>query len=106
MFRTRQKKVTAVVIGLAVIFLSHAVAVGRWTRGNFEVHVFQVGQADSQLIVGPTGRTLLIDVGELSWNSSRGAQLVAIEGADPTVAGLGYRLAFFSRLTRKWRKQG
>ncbi len=77
MFRTRQKKVTAVVIGLAVIFLSHAVAVGRWTRGNFEIHVFQVGQADSQLIVGPTGRTLLIDVGELNWNSGRGARLVA-----------------------------
>jgi beta-lactamase superfamily II metal-dependent hydrolase len=79
MFRTRQKKVTAIVISLVVLFVfgSHAVAVGTWTRGNFEIHVFQIGQADSQLIVSPKGKTLLIDVGELSWNSGQGAQLVA-----------------------------
>jgi hypothetical protein len=79
MFRTRQKKITAVAISLAVlfVFVSQAVAVGTWTRGNFEIHVFQVGQADSQLIVGPTGRTLLIDVGERTWNSTQGAKAVA-----------------------------
>jgi len=79
MFRTRQKKITAVAISLAVlfVFVSHAVAAGTWTRGNFEIHVFQVGQADSQLIVGPTGRTLLLDVGERTWNSTQGAKAVA-----------------------------
>jgi len=48
-----------------------------WTQGNFEIHVFQVGQADSQLIVGPTGKTLLIDVGETTWNSTQSAGTVA-----------------------------
>lgn len=48
-----------------------------WTQGDFEIHVFRVGQADSQRIVGPTGRTLLIDVGERTWNSTQGAEAVA-----------------------------
>jgi len=62
---------------LICLFVPTSLFAQTWTQGNFEIHVFQVGQADSQLIVGPTGRTLLIDVGELSWNSGRGAQLVA-----------------------------
>ena len=62
---------------LICLFMPTSLFAQTWTQGNFEIHVFQVGQADSQLIVGPTGRTLLIDVGELSWNSGRGAQLVA-----------------------------
>jgi len=79
MFRTRQKKLTALAISFAVllVFVSQEVAIGAWTRGNFEIHVFQVGQVDSQLIVGPTGRTLLIDVGERTWNSTQGATAVA-----------------------------
>lgn len=36
----------------------------KWKLGNFEIHVFNVGQADSQLIISPTGKTMLIDVGE------------------------------------------
>lgn len=71
---------------LAVLFSSLVLA-QTWTQGNFEIHVFQVGQADSQLIVGPTGRTLLIDVGERSWNSTQGATSVVqkirhVMGAD------------------------
>jgi beta-lactamase superfamily II metal-dependent hydrolase len=72
MFRIKQSMMTALVISLALLFASHAAA-GTWTPGNFEVHVFQVGQADSQLIVSPTGRTLLIDLGELNWNSGKKA---------------------------------
>ena len=48
-----------------------------WIQGDFEIHVFQVGQADSQLIVSPTGETLLIDLGETRWNSTRNVQSVA-----------------------------
>lgn len=72
---------------LLVVFCSLTLAQDTWTKGTFEIHVFRVGQADSQLIVSPRGKTLLIDVGELSWNSGRGAQLVAnkirqVMGAD------------------------
>ncbi len=78
MFRTR-KKITAVLISLTVllVLVSQATVYGVWTPGNFEIHVFQVGQADSQLIIGPTGRTLLIDVGETHYTRSQGAQSVA-----------------------------
>ncbi|MCP4262903.1 MAG: hypothetical protein GY774_36140 [Planctomycetes bacterium] len=62
---------------LICLFLSTSLFAQTWTQGSFEIHVFQVGQADSQLIVGPTGRTLLIDVGERSWNSTQGATAVA-----------------------------
>lgn len=50
-----------------------------WTAGNLEIHVMNVGQGDAQLIIGPTGETLLIDVSEPSWNSNQGATLVASE---------------------------
>ena len=62
---------------LICLFVPTSLFAQTWTQGSFEIHVFQIGQADSQLIVGPTGRTLLIDVGELNWNSGRGARLVA-----------------------------
>lgn len=65
------------VILIICLLVSTSLFAQTWTRGNFEIHVFQVGQADSQLIVGPTGRTLLIDVGERTWNSTQGAAAVA-----------------------------
>ena len=37
----------------------------------------QVGQGDSQLIVFPSGFTILNDVAEVSWNTCKGAELVA-----------------------------
>ena len=49
----------------------------RWTSGTFEVHMFEVGQGNSQLVVFPSGFTILIDVAENSWNTRRGAELVA-----------------------------
>ncbi len=48
-----------------------------WTAGNLEIYVFNIGQGDSQLIVSPSGKTLLIDVGEMNWNSGQVAQSVA-----------------------------
>lgn len=42
---------------------------GTWRQGELNVYWFDVDQGDAQLIVGPTGKTLLIDVGESAWNS-------------------------------------
>ena len=43
---------------------------GTWTAGEVSVYWFDVEQGDSQLIVGPTGKTLLIDLGETSFNTT------------------------------------
>lgn len=43
---------------------------GTWTQGEVNVYWFDVEQGDSQLIVGPTGKTLLIDLGETSFNTT------------------------------------
>lgn len=48
-----------------------------WTPGTFEIHVLDVGQGDSQLVIFPSGYTILIDLCELNWNSGKGAELVA-----------------------------
>lgn len=39
--------------------------------GGTEIHIFAIGQADSMLIIGPppARKTLLVDAGELNWNS-------------------------------------
>ncbi|CAG0937165.1 ComE operon protein 3 [Thermoflexales bacterium] len=50
---------------------------GQWTPGTFAIYVFDVEQGDSQLIVSPTGNTLLIDVNEASWNTGAGVALIA-----------------------------
>ncbi|MFL6138714.1 MAG: lamin tail domain-containing protein [Frankiaceae bacterium] len=43
---------------------------GTWTQGELNVYWLDVEQGDSQFIVGPTGRTMLIDLGESSFNST------------------------------------
>jgi beta-lactamase superfamily II metal-dependent hydrolase len=43
---------------------------GTWRPGELNIYWFDVEQGDSQLIVGPTGKTLLIDLGETSWNTT------------------------------------
>ena len=52
---------------------------GTWTPGTLEIHVLNVGQGESQLIISPTGESLLIDVFEASWNTNAGATWVASE---------------------------
>jgi hypothetical protein len=52
---------------------------GTWTPGTLEIHILNVGQGESQLIISPTGETLLIDVAENSWNTNQGATWVASE---------------------------
>ena len=49
---------------------------GSWVPGNLEIHHIDVGQGDSALIVGPTGKSLLFDAGETNWNSSAKAQII------------------------------
>ena len=41
-----------------------------------EIHHINIGQGDSTLIVGPTGKSLLLDAGESYWNSSADAQTI------------------------------
>ncbi|TCJ22298.1 lamin tail domain-containing protein [Nocardioides jejuensis] len=43
---------------------------GSWRQGELNVYWFDVDQGDSQLIVGPTGKTMLVDLGERAWNST------------------------------------
>jgi beta-lactamase superfamily II metal-dependent hydrolase len=66
---------------------SPALPPGTWTPGTLEIHTFNVGQGDSRLIIGPTGKTLLIDVFEASWNTNATAtwlagEIRAITGSD------------------------
>ncbi len=42
---------------------------GAWRQGELNVYWFDVEQGDAQLVVGPTGKTLLIDIGEEAYNS-------------------------------------
>lgn len=63
---------------------------GTWTQGEVTVYWFDVEQGDGQLIVGPTGRTLLIDLGETAWNT-KGANTNAarIEAMIRSICGTG-----------------
>jgi competence protein ComEC len=49
---------------------------GSWQRGALEIHHLDLGQADATLFVGPTGRSLLIDAGEVRWDEDAGAATV------------------------------
>ena len=49
---------------------------GSWTPGNLEIHHINIGQGDAALIVGPTGKSLLFDAGETTWNSSTKAHSI------------------------------
>ena len=53
--------------------LGEACGHGEWQRGALEIHHFDLGQADSTLVVTPDGRSLLIDVGEGGADTGRGA---------------------------------
>jgi beta-lactamase superfamily II metal-dependent hydrolase len=48
-----------------------------WTPGTFEIRIFDVEQGDSQLIIYPSGFSILIDVREASWNTGAGAAYIA-----------------------------
>ena len=48
-----------------------------WTAGEFQIRIFDVEQGDSQLIIFPSGYTILIDAVEHSYSSGKGAALIA-----------------------------
>ncbi len=74
---------------------------GAWRQGELNVYWFDVDQGDSQLIVGPTGKTLLIDLGENAYNSKGtstnatqvAAQIRNICGTGTTPVALDYVMA-------------
>lgn len=55
---------------------SSSSGVGSWTPGNLEIHHINIGQGNATLVVSPTGKSLLIDVGESYWNSSADANVI------------------------------
>jgi beta-lactamase superfamily II metal-dependent hydrolase len=79
---------------------------GTWRQGELNVYWFDVDQGDSQLIVGPTGKTMLIDLGENSWNSTGAstnatdvaAQIRAICGTGSSPVHLDYVMASHQHL--------
>ncbi|HUW77259.1 MAG TPA: hypothetical protein VMV52_00740 [Candidatus Nanopelagicaceae bacterium] len=82
-----------VTINPAVAAVSNAVPCstgGSWSQGQFNIYWFDVDQGDSQLIVGPTGKTMLIDLGENSWNSQGvNTNATAVAAQIRTICGTG-----------------
>lgn len=68
-----------------LMFLVGVVADEPWQHGTFEIRIFSVGQADAQLVILPSGFTILIDAGETNWNSRRNALL--LEEKIPAIIG-------------------
>jgi beta-lactamase superfamily II metal-dependent hydrolase len=74
---------------------------GTWTQGEMNIYWLNVGQGDSQFIVGPTGKTLLIDAGETSFNTTgtntktyaNSAKLRQICGTGTSPVALDYVMA-------------
>lgn len=75
--RIREARFSLFLFSIFVPFFLPNIAIAQWTPGNFEIYVFDVEQRDSQLIISPTGKTLLIDVGEANSNSGNGATYIA-----------------------------
>jgi len=50
---------------------------GAWVPGTFAIYVFDVEQGDSQFIISPSGKTLLIDLAEHNWNTGANAAYIA-----------------------------
>ncbi len=55
-----------------------------WTPGQLEVHLLDVGHGDAQLIVSPTGETMLIDCGRVEYAPKIARYLTEVLG-EPTV---------------------
>lgn len=99
LFRTVAAAATATASAIAVPLMTaapaHAAAQscstsGTWTPGELNVYWFDVEQGDSQLIVGPTGKTLLVDLGERAWNSSgSGTMATRVANEIKAICGTG-----------------
>jgi beta-lactamase superfamily II metal-dependent hydrolase len=63
---------------------------GTWRQGELNIYWFDVEQGDAQLVVGPTGRTLLIDLGENYYNRTGTAtNATKIAAAIRRICGIG-----------------
>jgi len=63
---------------------------GTWTPGEVNLYWLDVEQGDGQFIVGPTGRTMLIDLGETAWNSKGASTMAArYEAVLRSICGTG-----------------
>jgi beta-lactamase superfamily II metal-dependent hydrolase len=63
-------------------------ASGTWEPGELNIYFFDVEQGDSQLIVGPTGRTMLIDLGERSWNAFHNTMAMRVADQIRAICGI------------------
>jgi beta-lactamase superfamily II metal-dependent hydrolase len=61
---------------------------GTWKQGELNVYWFDVEQGDSQLIVGPTGRTVLVDLAERAWNATSDTTAELVADRIRTVCGI------------------
>lgn len=61
---------------------------GTWQQGELNVYWFDVEQGDAQLLVGPTGKTLLVDLGETAWNSTSGTNAAMIAQRIREICGI------------------
>lgn len=63
---------------------------GAWRQGELNVYWFDVEQGDAQLVVGPTGKTLLIDLGETAYNSKgTNTMATAVAAQIRNICGIG-----------------
>lgn len=69
------------IIVFLVFFLHVASGDEKWTHGNFGMHIFKVGQGDSQLVISPSEKTLLIDIARTITNSGMIKTLVDDENS-------------------------
>ena len=72
-----KKLITSIVFFISIITIS--IAGEPWTPGTFEIHMLDVGQGMCQLVISPSGKTLLMDIPEHNWNSSKVSEAVAKE---------------------------
>ncbi|MDP3714580.1 MAG: lamin tail domain-containing protein [Mycobacteriales bacterium] len=56
--------------------------------GEVTVVWFDVEQGDSQLVIGPTGRTLLVDLGETAWNATTGTKAESVAARIRSACGV------------------
>lgn len=72
----------------AVADAPHCSTAGTWRQGEFNIYWFDVEQGDSQLVVGPTGRTLLIDLGETAFNSTTNTNADRVAAQIRSICGI------------------
>ncbi len=61
---------------------------GTWVQGELNIYWFDVEQGDAQLVVGPTGKTMLIDLGENAWNKTTNTNAEKVAAAIQAICGV------------------